>query len=378
MPDNPNKKPYSQAWKVTLALFIILAPLIVSSQVIGNWDFTNTITGTGSSFNSVSNADFSPSIPVRAFNGGSEYYGHDGWPVGAIDLTRYLEFTLTPNTGYALNLLSLVLRMRHSNTGPSGGSGPTRFSVRSSLDGFSADIASGNITGAYANFTITPGTSFHHLPTATTFRVYGYMAVIYSGGNNRFVFDNMQVTAIGLILPVRLISFSARPDRNEVLINYSIGNATAGSVYTLERSSEGTHFRPRSINTETGDAGLANYSVTDKDFHTERTLLYYRLKIHELTGSISYSPIVTANRSTAGKPVNTSISGNVLKLYGALPANFELAIFSSSGKCVFRQQIQTRTSINNYTCPVPVFPAGVYHMSMINATSRQSTSLFIP
>ena len=227
---------------VKLAVFIIIFPLFVSSQVIGNWGFNNSLAGTSGALNTVSTADFSPSIPTRAFNGGTDYFGHDGWPTGGIDLSRYMEFRLTPNTGYALNLLSLVLRMRHSSTGPSGGSGPTRFSIRSNLDGYSADIATGNLTGAHANFTITPGTSFHHLPTVITFRVYGYMAVIYTGGFNRLVFDNIQVTGIGLVLPVRLHSFTARSGKDEVMINYCLNNTTAGSVYTLERLTTGIQF----------------------------------------------------------------------------------------------------------------------------------------
>src|SRR5690606_8107184 len=49
-----------------------------TAQVIGNWNFNNTINGTGSIYNSVSSATFSAAVPSTSFNGGTEYYGHNG------------------------------------------------------------------------------------------------------------------------------------------------------------------------------------------------------------------------------------------------------------------------------------------------------------
>lgn len=384
MPVKAYKKFHSHLWNaalklpVKLAVFTIIFPLFVSSQVIGNWSFTNTIAGTSGTLNTVSTADFSPSIPSRAFNGGSDYFGHDGWPTGGIDLSRYLEFNLTPNTGYALNLSSLVLRMRHSSTGPSGGSGPTRFSIRSSLDGFSTDIATGNLTGVHATFTAMTGTPFHHLPTVITFRVYGYMAVLYTGGLNRLVFDNIQVSGIGLVLPVLLHSFTARSDKDEILINYCLKNTTAGSVYMLERSTTGIQFQSLAYITETETSGKRDYKVTDNSIPNDSAQLYYRLKIREPGGNTFYSPVVTVNRGHPGGLFKACIAGNVLKLSGDLPANPELILYSNSGSCVFRKKINTATPANNFTCTVPPLPSGVYHVLLTEKSGKRSASVFIP
>ena len=123
-------------------LFLFISPAI--AQTLGQWDFTNTTAGTAGTNNTVSTANFSAAIPTLSFNGSSEYYGQDGWPAGGINTASYMQFTLTPNTGHALNILSIVFQMRRSNTGSPSGSGPTGWSIRSSLDGFTSNISSGH------------------------------------------------------------------------------------------------------------------------------------------------------------------------------------------------------------------------------------------
>jgi hypothetical protein len=229
--------------KTSMIGIMFLMSFAIQGQVIGTWNFNGTISGTAGSFNTISAADFSSAVPTRAFNAGAEYYGHDGWPSGAIDINYYISFTLTPNSGYALNILSLNLRMRHSNTGSSGGSGPTRFTVRSSLDGFTGDLATGSITDAYINFVFAAGAAFNNLPTPVTFRVYGHNAVMYSGGNNRFVFDNITVDAIGIVLPVKLVSFHTSAGTGKVLIKYHLTDVAAGTQIFIERSTDNRIFK---------------------------------------------------------------------------------------------------------------------------------------
>ncbi|MEP7277632.1 MAG: hypothetical protein ABI813_03220, partial [Bacteroidota bacterium] len=168
-----------------------MMPRDTTAQSIGGWTFNNLLTGTPGLYNTISTADFSAGIPTRAFNGGTEYYGQNGWPSGALNTAKYLQFSLTPSAGYQLDISTLVLRIRRSNTGSPAGSGPTSWALRSSLDGFTTDIASGTMTHAYANYTVTPGTGFLNLYSTVVFRLYGYTASTGSGGNSRFVVDNI-------------------------------------------------------------------------------------------------------------------------------------------------------------------------------------------
>jgi hypothetical protein len=364
-------------WRVIIIISVLSQQTAIEAQVIGHWNFNNTTVGSTGLFNTVSVANFSPSIPTKAFNAGTEYYGHNGWPTGAIDTNCYLEFSLSPNAGYALNILSLILRMRHSNTGPSGGSGPTRFSVRSSIDGFTADIATGTLTGAYSTHTVSPGFSFSMLPTAVSIRVYGYMAVLYSGGNNRLVFDNIEVTALGVILPAQPVVLTAKSAPGKVLVEYSLENTSIGTNYSLERSADGYNFSVISYTVETVTNGPFTYKYTDIALPLESSELYYRLSVEEPNGKRLLSPMVSVKAVPARKRLLASHAHNVLHVSGIFPANAMLYIFNSSGICVYRQKLNGLETTQTIECSLSYLSKGLFHIAVISPAEKQTCSVFV-
>src|SRR5688572_23319685 len=113
-----------------------------SAQTIGNWTLNNTLGGTGSALNTVSAISAGPGVTSTSFNGSTEWYGQNGFPAGGLpNPTAYLQFTITPNSGYEINIASVMLRIRRSNTGSPAGSGPTQWCLRSSLDGYAANLS---------------------------------------------------------------------------------------------------------------------------------------------------------------------------------------------------------------------------------------------
>jgi len=103
-------------------------------------------------------------------------FGADGWTkLATPDAHQYFEFTVAPESGWALNLSRLVIGEQ------SVGSGARQWSLRSSLDGFSQDLARSQTTRQ-----ATPGSGlavdlndqFSRLSQAVTFRLYGYSAPV--------------------------------------------------------------------------------------------------------------------------------------------------------------------------------------------------------
>lgn len=94
-----------------------------------------------------------------------------------IDLTDYFGFTITPSAGQSLNLTSLAFSERRSGTGI------TTIGVRTSLDGFGANIATFTVPDdtlsrrQTVNFT----GAFTGLTSAVTIRIYGYGAEAAGG-----------------------------------------------------------------------------------------------------------------------------------------------------------------------------------------------------
>ncbi len=158
-------------------------------------NFTAVVPSSPTTFTGSSGAGrFSyPNQPTGATNADNNYANL----TGTIDLTNYFEFTVTPVAGTTYNLTGITFRHQRSGTGP------RTYAVRSSRDGYAANLSasinpantelsvqSGNIffrvldatTSGQNGSTITlGGAPFTGLTTAVTFRIYSWNAEA-SGG----------------------------------------------------------------------------------------------------------------------------------------------------------------------------------------------------
>lgn len=366
--------PLGNRWvRLSLMLFLafFLFDMELQAQLIGNWTFTGNTNGTGSADNSVSAADFSAGIPTRAFNGGNEYYGQNGWSSGAASSSTYLEFTLTPNSGHYLSIFSVVLRMRRSSTGSPSGSGPNSWSIRSSLDGYTNDISSGTITHGYANYTVMPGGGFGAIYSAVTFRVYGYNATISSGGNSRMVFDNIQVVGMGPLLPVHLLSFSGRSVNENVLLDYSVANTEPGTKYQVERSINGIDFGGVNNKTETQTVDRASYQFIDNTVPRSYNQLFYRLRLTDLGGRSTYSAVISISLNKISTSLKARISGQSLTLYGDLKAGEIIAVYNNSGNCILKTTVNTSSGYQTLSLRLPNLSKGIYYVQVADDKQQQ-------
>ncbi|MGN6104192.1 MAG: DUF4215 domain-containing protein, partial [Kofleriaceae bacterium] len=135
------------------------------------------------------------SIPVIRRGSGlsataaSGAFGAGGWTTGTtIDENDYFSFTVTPAAGFTVSLLKIKLDEKRSGTGI------RNWLVRSSLDGYTTDLATFSVPDndlTRTNQTITlPAAAFSHLSTAVEFRIYGYAAEA-AGGSWRV--DNLVI-----------------------------------------------------------------------------------------------------------------------------------------------------------------------------------------
>ena len=227
-------------------IIILLLPGMLSSCLmnaqIASWSFNNVLTGTGSANSVAGNASLGSTIAAGgAFNGGTVYYGEGAWPVGGIDLNAYLEFSITPTAGHSITVSSLVMQIRRSTTGSSG-AGPNTWSLRSSLDGYAANISNGVLTTSSTPATVvTLGVAFINLPAKVTFRLYGYNATVSSGGLNRFVYDDIQANGSS-ILPVVFDYFNVKTDNQSARISWKLEGEGNLSSIKIERAPEGENF----------------------------------------------------------------------------------------------------------------------------------------
>lgn len=364
----------SNSIRLLLLTCVVATTTNISAQPIGVWNFTGNTNGSAGSFNTVGNASF-VGVASTAFNAGNEYYGQNNWPTATTPNPGvYFQFSLTPNAGYSLNISSLVLRMRRSNTGTPSGSGPRAWSLRSSVDGYAADIASGTITHNYANYTVNPGFVFATLTSSVTFRLYGYNASVGAGGNSRLVFDNITVNGLGNPLPVHIISFAASEQNNGVRIQYKLGQTDPGDRYLVERSVDGSNFTAIDNRLQSSVRDYEEFDFFDNALPAGFTRLFYRLAIRTASGAMRYSDIAIVSITTPEAALAVSISGNMLLVTGDIPALSHLSIVSASGAQLYQTRLamsgRVRTSI-----PIPRLLPGVYYVTIYHPNGRKTVSL---
>jgi hypothetical protein len=325
------------------------------AQSIGNWTFNGIVTGTAGLNNTVSIADFSASVPIHTFNGGTEYFGENGWPAGSINTSMYMQFSLTPLTGYQLDISTLVLSLRRSNTGSPAGSGPVSWSLRSSLDGFTSDIATGSMTHVYANYTVTPGSSFLNLYSTVTFRLYGYNTTVSSGGSSRFVIDNITVNGIGYLLPVKLGALQAVIQEEKVNLSYTVYNTEKTSRYFIERSADGIHYTSINNTEEMTAAAEKQYTYTDDiQLLNGISKLYYRLHMTGSSGTNTYSASVMVKRKNTPGQVKIYTGNNQLYINGTFATEgvYQATLYTMAGQALWHTTFTAAEGYNTFALPI--------------------------
>ncbi len=168
-----------------ICAFVASAATSVRADVLLSWNTVGNA-GTEPSEPSVSNlagivaADLTVGPGVTPAGNGNRLGGSGWFNAGdtvagatlaeAIAGNDYISFTVTPTAGNAFTATSFDFIWDHSSTGPSA------VTLRSSFDGFAADL--GTLTGLpAANQTVFSSiaiSGLSNIAAATTFRLYGY------------------------------------------------------------------------------------------------------------------------------------------------------------------------------------------------------------
>ncbi|HEY4287344.1 MAG TPA: hypothetical protein VGN00_09630 [Puia sp.] len=363
---------------LTLALTALLLTTGAEAQTAANWNFNTTLAATTGSNITAPNVSLGSSIVSNAFNGGGEFYGQDGWPTGAIDPNAYLQFSVNTTTGHYLVLNTVTMVIRRSNTGNPQGAGPNRWSLRSSLDGYTADIATNSMTYNYATFTVTLPAAFQSLSSGVTFRLYGYNTTINSGGNSRFVTDNISVQgqAISGVLAAQSLELTAKASANGISLQYEAQGFEAGTTYNIERSADGTNFTTiSSLISNTSDRTFFQY--TDAGLPAVARL-FYRVTAEQPDGTTLRSSITAiSNVSTATTAIHSVVSaGGSIKTQLSIEeaGAYQLSVWSQDGKALYHQVINVPAGDQTAQISAGNYPHGVYVLTLskngVN-TSRQ-------
>jgi len=366
-------------------MFFFLIPAVLSATLlnaqIASWSFDNTLSGMGSASSIAGNASLGSTIASGgAFNGGTVYYGEGNWPMGGIDLNAYLEFSITPSAGNTLTISSLAMQIRRSTTGSSG-AGPNTWSLRSSLDAYATDIASGVLTANSSPATIaTLGVAFMNLPSKITFRLYGYNATISSGGLNRFVYDNIVANG-STILPVVFDYFKVKSIGQTADISWQVGGEGNLLSLKIERASDGVNFQ--SIKQFNGDVleHTTSFEYSDELNHPSGNY-EYRIQLISTDGHISYSAIQTISfaieNSFQLQAINTG-NGNIVsfRVNTEIAGNYIFSLYNLNGNRVAVKNAWMGIGSQAIQLDNRPLKSGIYILLGENGNQKTSTKIIV-
>jgi len=198
-----------------------------------------------------------------------------------------------------------------------------------------------------------------------------------------FVFDNNGLgKAYGfgftncMLLPVKISRFTAEPVNARVLIQWVSETEENLNYYELQRSPDGINFENIAMVFKKEPAS-DDYSFPDKK---PFVLNYYRLKMVDMDGKISYSGIISvsfktnasATISIAPNPVQATFQ---VTMNGLQQGNYRIELHNASGQVLMNKIINVKQPIQFETFPRQNMAAGIYWINVYNTINTRINSI---
>ena len=218
------------------------------------------------------------------------------------------------------------------------------------------------------------GTRIFHLPQDVSIIPYdnGYYAEYQVNGFSEFWINNGGPAA-NLPLPLTLLSFTAVKSGDNGLLQWSTAHEKSVSRYIVQKSSDGTLFADLDSLPAVSDSSTTHfYHYTDT--HLLPGVNYYRLRMTDIDGRFTWSPVRTINGSGS---VSISIYPNPVSdgnLYISSSVNVrQLRLTDVSGKLLLQKKVQGLQQ----TLFVGAVSRGIYLLSVDTDTGTTVQKVFV-
>lgn len=267
----------------------------------------------------------------------------------AVSGNKYMEFTISPSAGCNFSVSSIDIQLQRSATGPS------EIALRSSTDGFTANLDAIKII---TDNTSTQSFTFTFTQTAitvpTTYRFYMFAEAttgsggIGDGAGNDIVVNGTTSCATPNTITTTTVATPpfnvecATPLTATGTVNFtSSGTFTAGNIYTAELSdASGSFASPTSVGTLTSTANSGAISITIPSGTPTGTGYQIRVVSDNPATTGSTSSAFTINQNAACAP-SLPANGLVINEWSnGSTGNQEFYEFVVTGQCGTSVNIQ--------------------------------------
>jgi len=167
-------------------------------------------------------------------------------------------------------------------------------------------------------------------------------------------------------LPVKSIEVTAASAAKGVLVKWSVKGEDKVASYAIEQSSNGVVFNTLS----SVKAGTTSYSYTDAAAKEGNN--YYRIKVINNAGSVSYSEVVVVTvgkaKGTIGVYPNPVVGNNLhLQLNNLEAGNYSLQVINKLGKQVFATHISPVGGSSTESVATSNLATGTYTLKLTHS-----------
>ena len=312
----PGNINYTAAANETQVLTVTLAPVALIA-----FDFAGA-TGSETSINSTANvANIATSTITRGagLTAGSnaERFNATSWAAtsiaNAVSGDDYMEFTVTPNSGYQFSVSSMLFQIQRSN------SGLTAIALRSSLDNYAANLDSDKtVTDNTSTQSFTFTFAQANTSGPVTYRLYGFAeAGTGTGGPGDGTGNDIVVTGtVSCATPAAptVSDSNVTYDGAAKSVTASVGASTTVDWYAA--ATAGSALSSGSLTSPTNtNAGTYTYYAEARNtvcgaVSASRTMVTVTINKANATLSVS-NPLVLFSGSAQSATVNSAVAGTV-------------------------------------------------------------------
>ena len=360
-------------------LLLVLFSFYLSEAQIASFNFSGS-DGDEANWNSSSTANGVQACSMTRGNGvtpvaNADRFNSKGWTTGTSpDLNDYIQFIISPQTGYSVTISTISLQHQRSLTGPKS------FVIRTSRDNFGSD-ATNPATIPDVNTIQSSVFSFPSPITSTsaiTIRIYGYNAELENGtwGPGESMDGNdLVVSGSFMILPVRFVNVRASLKANVIDVNWTNATESDLQYYIVERSRNGQQFSDLlTVPPMKNDGTSADYLI--KDAQPYNGANYYRIKAVEGNGHVIYSRIVKieSNQAKASLSIypNPVLAGSsiMVQINGLVSGKYSLAIYNTAAQLVYSQDLSVSATSVTESLSLRNLQKGTYILQIKGSTTQ--------
>jgi len=189
-----------------------------------------------------------------------------------------------------------------------------------------------------------------------------------------------RIDPTGGVLGIRITYFNASKGNGANSLNWQAACSSSQAIFEIERSADGMIFNTINSLTATQARCAQPFSYTDNT--APSGTVYYRLKIVDVDGKVSYSGIVKLTTQVKdmqldGIGPNPVANFAQLKIIAAKKDVVDLAILSLDGKVVYHSSVQLQAGTSIVNVDILNLPSGMYMIRGVFSEGQTNTLKFI-